>query len=147
MKATPHTVLARSFRNFAGVLFYQGLKMCMTFCCNHHINFCPFFRNSDLVILGLKTFRHWVSCERNSSYSFSQIVWNVASVFLKVWRCAWRFAVNYFCHLFTHWTWSFWGLKHLDTGYLVNATPPTVLATSSETLQVFLSRSANVHDV
>ena len=33
-------------------------------------------------------------------------------------------------HFFTVWISSFWGLKHLDTGYLVNVTPPTVLAGS-----------------
>ena len=32
---------------------------------------------------------------------------------------------------------SFSGLKHLDTGYLVNATPPTVYPDIFETLQVF----------
>ena len=35
-----------------------------------------------------------------------------------------------FITFFTAQTWSFWGLKHLDTGYLVNTTPPTVLAGS-----------------
>ena len=53
--------------------------MCMTFCCNPQINFCLLFRSSDFVIFGLKAFRHWVYCERNSSYSFSQIFLNICS--------------------------------------------------------------------
>ena len=43
-------------------------------------------------------------------------------------------------------TWSFWGLKYVDIGYLVNATPLTVLPGFFQTLQVFLSRSEDVHD-
>ena len=36
--------------------------------------------------------------------------------------------------------------KHLGTGYLVNATPPTILPVSFfESLQAFLSRSEDVH--
>ena len=31
-----------------------------------------------------------------------------------------------FCHVFAVWTLSSLGLMHLDTGYLVNATPSTV---------------------
>ena len=53
--------------------FCLGLKICMTFCCNPRINFCCFFRSLNLVIFGLKSFRHWVSCERKSSYSFNRI--------------------------------------------------------------------------
>ena len=41
VNATPPTVLAVSFLNFAGC-FCQGLKMCMTFGCNPQINFCHF---------------------------------------------------------------------------------------------------------
>ena len=52
--------------------FCLGLKICMTFCCNPRINFCCFFRSLNLVIFGLKSFRHWVPCERNS-YSFNRI--------------------------------------------------------------------------
>ena len=48
--------------------FYQGLKMCMTLCSNPK-SILSLFCSSDLVILGLKAFRHWVSCECNSSYS------------------------------------------------------------------------------
>ena len=38
--------------------------------------------------------------------------------------------------------------KHIDTGYLGNATPPTILAGYFfKILQVFLSMSENVHNV
>ena len=37
--------------------------------------------------------------------------------------------------------------KGIDSGYLVCATPPTVLCRSFETLQVFLSWSADMHVV
>ena len=43
-------------------------------------NFCHCFRSLDLVIFGLKAFRHKVSCERNPSHSLSQI-------FLKLCMC------------------------------------------------------------
>ena len=53
--------------------------------------------------------------------------WNFADVFFKVWRCAWHLAVILrltFCYFFfAVRTSSFLGLKHLNTGYLVNATP------------------------
>ena len=55
----------------------QGMKMCMTFDCNPQINICHFFGSSNLVIFGLKAFRH---LELNSSYSFTWI-------FLKLCRC------------------------------------------------------------
>ena len=45
--------------------------MCMAFGYNPQIDFCHFFRNSNLVIFGLKAFRHCVSCERKSSYSLA----------------------------------------------------------------------------
>ena len=60
--------------------FCQGLKMCMIFGCNPQINFYHVIRSSNLVIFGLKAFRHCVSYKRNSSYSFNQI-------FLKHYRC------------------------------------------------------------
>ena len=53
--------------------------MCMMFGCNPQI-ILLLFCSSDLVILGLKALRHWVSCKRNSSYSLNQI-------FLELCRC------------------------------------------------------------
>ena len=57
--------------------FCQGLKMCMPFCCNPQI-FFHCLCSSDF--LGLTAFRHWKSCECNSSYRFSLIL-------LKFCRC------------------------------------------------------------
>ena len=78
-----------SFYSFSQIFFKlykiflcHGLKMCMTFCCNLQINSCHFFRSSDIVSFGLKALRHWVSCECNSSYSFSQIVLKLCRCFL-----------------------------------------------------------------
>ena len=39
-------------------VFLSSLNMCMTFGCNHPINFCHFFHNSNKVIFGLKALRH-----------------------------------------------------------------------------------------
>ena len=44
--------------------------------------FLLLFCSSDLVNVGLKSFRHWVSCKRNSSYSFSLIFFLTLHVFL-----------------------------------------------------------------
>ena len=41
----------------------------------------------------------------------------------------------------------FWAPKHLDTGYLVNATLPIVYLDLFETLQMVFSRSEDVHDI
>ena len=75
--------------------FCQGLKLNMTVSCNPQIIFSHFFCSSDLVIFGLKAYRHWVSCERNSFYSLtsSKIFLKLCRCFVKVWRCAWHFAV------------------------------------------------------
>ena len=42
----------------------------------------------------------------------------------------WLLSSNYFLSLLCSSDLVIWGLKHLDTRYLVNATPPTVLAGS-----------------
>ena len=55
----------------------------MMFGCNPQINLCHFFCTSNLNFFGLtstKAYFHWVTCERNFSYNFSQI-------FLKL--CRW----------------------------------------------------------
>ena len=71
VNATPPTVYLDLFETLQ--MFFHGLKMCMTFDCSPQIIFLYFFRSPDFVILGLKAFRHWVSCERNSSYSASRV--------------------------------------------------------------------------
>ena len=59
VNASHSTVLAGSFFNFR-ICFCHGLKTCLMFSCNPQIIFCHFFHGSNLVILGLKAFRHWV---------------------------------------------------------------------------------------
>ena len=70
--------------------------MCLSKCedahtsgCNPQIKFCYFFLSS--VIFGLKACRHWVSCERNSFYSFTQI-------FLKLCRCFVKVCMKFGCN-------------------------------------------------
>ena len=67
--------------------------------------FCHFFRSLDSVILGRKAFRHWLSCERSCSYSLCP-----GLTMCMTFSCNSQIIVFF---LF------------LDTGYLVNATPPT----------------------
>ena len=55
-------------------VYCQGLKICMTFGCNPQSNFCYVFRSLNLVNFGstsTEAYKHWVSCEHNSSYKFS----------------------------------------------------------------------------
>ena len=61
VNATP-TVLAKSFLKLCWCLC-QGLQTCMTFGCYPQINFCNYFTSLNLVIFGLKAYRHLVSCE------------------------------------------------------------------------------------
>ena len=108
VNASPPTVLGGILLKLCRC-FCQVLKMCKMFGCNPQfgcspqINFCHFFRSLDLVIFGLTILRYWVSCERNSSYSITQI-------FLKLCRClcqglkmCMKFGYNpqiNFCHFF-----------------------------------------------
>ena len=62
----------------------QVLTMCMTFGCNPQIIICYFFGSSDLVIFGLKAFRHWVFCERHFSHFLPGSFGNSAGVFVEV---------------------------------------------------------------
>ena len=136
MNATP-TVLTGSF-----------LKLCRCFVKVWRCAWClavilrlifVTFSLSELASFGFKAFRHWLSCELNSSNRFCHI-------FLKLCMCfrqCLKMCMTIGCNPRLHWeylavrtTW-FLGFKHLDTGYLVNATPPTVLAWSFYTLHVF----------
>ena len=63
-------------------------------------------------------------------------IWNVTGVSVKVWSCARNLAVifRFYLLLFSQFElchfWDRFLPKHIDTGYLVNATPPTILAWS-----------------
>ena len=72
VNATPPTILPGSFSKLCSCSC-QGLKMCMTFGPNPQTNSCNIFRSLNLVYFGLNSteaYRHWVSCELNSSYNF-----------------------------------------------------------------------------
>ena len=76
--------------------FCHGLQMCMRLGCNSQIIFVTFSTVWTWSFFGLassKSYRHWVSCERNSSYSFTRIFLKLCMCFFKVWRCAWGLAV------------------------------------------------------
>ena len=79
----------------------------------------------------MKVYRQWVPCERNSSYNFFPIFFKLCLCFLHGLKmCIW-FGYNpciNFCH-FSHfvifWPQILW--KFIDNGYLVSATPHTIL--------------------
>ena len=58
------------------LIFEHALKICILFGYNPQINFCYFFHdlNSIFGILTMKVNGQWVSCVRNSSYSFMLIL-------------------------------------------------------------------------
>ena len=95
-----------------------------------HCELCNFLTSDSMKMLW-----QWVPCERNSSYNFILI-------FLKLWTCfrhglemCIMFGYNpwiNFCHFFCHfvnyvifWPQILW--KSRDSGYLVSATPHTIL--------------------
>ena len=82
--------------------FCQGLTMCMMFGCNPQINFLLLFSQFyNLVIFGLKAFRHWVSCEHNSLYSCSWISLKLCRCFCQSLKMCMMFDCNAqinFCH-------------------------------------------------
>ena len=134
MSATPHTILYRSFWNFAR--FLHGLKMCMWFGYNPCINFCHFFHFANfchfLTSDSMKVYRQWVPCECNSSYNFIPIFLKLCTCFCHgLEMCMW-FGYNpwiNFCHFFhfvyfvIFWPQILW--KSIDCGYHVSATPYT----------------------
>ena len=129
VSATPHTILNRSFWNFAR--FCHGLEMCMWFGYNPWINFCHFFHLVNFVIFwpqirpdmteklltgtlslnttnltsdSMKVYRLWVPCKRNSLYNFMPIFIQLCTCFCHgLEMCMWfgfNPAVN-FCHFST----------------------------------------------
>ena len=109
------------------------MRMCMRFGYNGLIIFCHFF----FPLCELKSFfeyRQWVPCERNSSYNFIPIFLKLCSCFLHDLKvCMWfgcNPCINY-CHFFhfgnfvIFWPQILW--KCCDSGYLVSATPHTIL--------------------
>ena len=136
VSATPHTILYRSFWNFAHVFSMVwrcacGLDIILAF------NFCYFFHFANFVIFWPQIL--WKCCDSGYLVSATprtilyQSFWNFAHVFrhgLEI--CMW-FGYNpwiNFCH-FLHfvnfvifWSQILW--KCIDSGYLVSTTPYTI---------------------
>ena len=130
---------ADSFQTLQVFLFH-GLKICMWFGYSPQIIFCHFFLKLNLVIFSAFSLSKWIdskiSCVHNSSYSFMPSSFgNLTGDCVMVWRyaCGLGYSPQIFClrHLFlqvklSHFS-AFLLSKWIDSGYLVCATPPTVL--------------------
>ena len=113
--------------------FRHGMRMCTWFGYNCEVIFCHFFHFVNLVIF-TSMYRQWVPCERNSSYNFIPIFLKLCTCFLHgLSMCMW-FGYNpciNFCHFFhfanfvISWPQILW--QCIDSGYLVSATPHTIL--------------------
>ena len=96
----------------------------------------------------------WVLCERNSSYNFIRILLKLYRCFCQGLKMCMTFGYNpqinfsqFFHSLNLVIFWAQLLLKLMDIRYLVSATPPTFFPNPFETLQVFLSRTEDVHDI
>ena len=118
--------------------FLHGLKMCMWFGYNLCINFCYFFHFANFVIFRLQIL--WKCCDSGYIVSATphtilhQSFWNFAHIFAMVWRYACCLDVILeliFVTFSTLWTLSvFWPQilwKCRDSGYIVSATPHTIV--------------------
>ena len=87
------------------------------------VGFLSLFPLCELSHFSTSMYRQWVPCERNSSYSFIPIFLKLCTCFLYGLKmCIW-FGYNpciYFWKCFILW-------KCCDSGYLVSATPHTIL--------------------
>ena len=88
----------------------------------------------ELSHFSTSMYRQWVPCERNSSYNFIPIFFKLCTCFLHGLKmCMWFRCNPYiiFCHFFhfgnfvIFWPQMLW--KCCDSGYLVSATPHTIL--------------------
>ena len=100
--------------------------MCMTFgCIKTSDQFLSLVSQFGFRHFGLKAFRHCVSCERNSSYSFSWIYLKLCRCFCQGLKMCMTFGCNpqiNFCYFIRNSDLIILGIKQLDTGYLVNVT-------------------------
>ena len=111
--------------------------MCMWFGYNPCLNFCYIFHFAKFVIFWPQIL--WKCCD--SGYLLSTTphtilylsFWNFAHVFTMVWRCAYGLDIILeliFVTYSTLWTLSFWPQilwRCIDSGYLLSATPYTIL--------------------
>ena len=119
--------------------YLHGMKMYMWSWYNRLIIFSHFFCFVNLVLFFtwnvIKVYRQWVRYGRNSSYSFPPIVLKLCRCFLhKMRMCMWFWynTLIIFSHFFCFVNLVFFFLhemltKCIDSGYLVGATPLTVL--------------------
>ena len=118
--------------------YLHGLKMIMWFGCNTCINFCHFFHFTNFVIFWPQIL--WKYCDSGylvsatpHTISYRSFL-NFAHVFPMVWKCAYGLDIIlklYFVPFSYLWTFViFWPQilwKCRDSGYLVSATPHTIL--------------------
>ena len=133
VSTTPHTILYRSFWNFAHVFSMVWRCACdldiilaLIFVTFSTLRTCHFLTSDSM-----KVYRQWVPCERNS-YNFIPIFLKLCTCFrhgLEI--CMW-FGYNpwiNFCHFFhfvnfvIFWPQILW--KCIDSGYHISATPYT----------------------
>ena len=84
----------------------------------------------------------WVSCESNTSYSFVPIFFKLCRCFLHGMRMC--IIIGHFFHFVIF---VIFRPQCIDSGYLVSATPHTILYRSFETLHMFSPWSEDVHVV
>ena len=129
VSATPLTGVLKLCR-----CFLHGVRMCMWFGYNCWIIFLSLFPLCELSHFSTSMYRQWVSCERNSSYNFIPIFLKLCTGFLHGLKMCMWFEYNpclYVCYFFhfanlvIFWPQILW--KCCDSGYLVSATPHTIL--------------------
>ena len=109
------------------------MRMCMWFGYNYKIIFYHFFHFVNLVIFRPQCIDNGYLVSATPQTILYQSFWNFAHVFSMVWRCIWFgynpfinfyhfFHFANFCHFLTSDS-----MKCCDSGYLVSATPHTVL--------------------
>ena len=114
--------------------FLHGLKICIWFGYNPWINFCHFFHFVNFVISWPQIL--WKCIDSGYLVSTTphtilyQSFWNFAHVFAMVWRCACNPWINFcpffhFANFVISWPQILW--KCIDSGYLVSASPHTIL--------------------
>ena len=110
--------------------FLHGLKMCTWFGYNSCINFCHFFHFVNLVIFRPQCIDSGYLVSATPHTILYQSFWNFAHVFSMVWRCARGLDIILtfiFVTFSTLWTWVIFRHQCIDSGYLVRATPHTIL--------------------
>ena len=112
--------------------FLHGLKMCIWFGYNPCVNFSYFFHFANFVIFWPQIL--WKCCDSGYLVSATphailyRSFWNFVHVFAMVWRYAYGLdiiLVLIFVNFFIFWPQILW--KSRDSGYLVSATPHTIL--------------------